>query len=644
MTDEIQIENMLSNVDLNGSAKSVGPDFTAAQRREIERASASAYHASRANGNDVDTAKRAAVEAAITLAERWTCECGELITHPDAERCAECRSKLTAADTDPAPAIVLNSTEPPANDAESLIAYLGDLPARAADYESARAAVNALPLPPELPTHESHEGSIAAGVDAVGLARSERDRAAAIAAGFTPAETVYTRGLRVIKAGVEAARRSREEYDAKPLVSQLCADFVARIVGERREDIVVPAASIRMEPSGAIRAGGHFDAAAALFSGTLEADAFPALCSRMGFGSGARYLRDRCRPELRAYNVNEQAITLEASEAKLATAERDAAKREGRAAEAVSSLVSLRTRDAARGSAARSVYAVTSPTYAPFDADKVAEAIARSTPADARGSVAYDGRRSRFEILFHSNVQPRHYVAGEFFKAGVVVTTDDTGAGGIRARAVVWQNLCLNLAIIDEASKSLLHLIHVGNVSELARKFARGYADALKTLEHFLTVWGYACEEDVTVGARRVSDGSVPEKPREIVEGIFAGLIAGGERARVKLPRARGQKMTEIVEQLVECWERDESGARSVHATSRAAIVNAITRWAHEVVDRADDPWAEDEISRRACALLWTPRGAKSPKALEWIDPATLATQAETEATDDAPAAIGALS
>lgn len=589
-TDDV--DAILARVELSRDSET--PDLTPAQRSEVEAVAKHAYFRARADGASVEQARSAAVNAA------------------------------------------------------GLLACLDDLPARAAEYASARAAVNALPKPAEMPTQSTHAGSEAAGVDAVGLARSERDRAAAIAAGWAPADTVYTRGLRVIEAGVEAARQSREEYDRKPLVSELCADFVGRIAGEERRDIIVPAAAIRMASDGSISAlpgrADIEDAAIQGFDGTLEADAFPALCSRMGFASGARYLRDRCSPELRAHNVNAQAVALNAREAKAAAAERDNAKREGRAPAAVASLISLRTRRAPND--ARSVYAVTSPTYAPFDADKVAEAIARSTPNDARGSVAYDGRRTRFEVLFTSNVQPRHYVAGEFFKAGVIVTTDDTGAGGIRARAVVWQNLCLNLAIIDEASRSLLHLIHVGNVSELARKFAAGYRAALDSLEHFLKVWGYACEEDVAIGARRVSDTSVPDQPRELVEGVFAGLISGGARARLKLPRPKGKKLSDLVDELVQCWERDESGARSVHATSRAAIVNAITRWAHELVEQIDDPWAEDEISRQACALLWAPRGAKSPKALEWVDRATLAKEpdADTATVDDAPLSAGASS
>ena len=351
-TNDTQIDAMFSGVDIVGSA-AAEPDFTAAQRRQIEDATRTAYYAARGRGADVETAKRAGVDAATKIAESF-------------------------ADTQPAPPpIVMNSTTPAAND---IVDFLSDLPARHADFVAACDAVDALGAPPEMATQETHAGSEAAGVDSVGLARSERDRAAAVAAGFTVAETVYTRGLRVIEAGVVAARRSREEYDRKPLVSEMCAAFVTRIANEKRADVVVPAASIRMNADGSISAlPGRVDAAGERFDGTLDADAFPSLCSRMGFASGARYLRDKCKPELRAHNVNEQAATLAATEAKEAAAERDAAKKEGRAAEPIASLVSLRTRRAPNDT--RSVFAVTSPTYAAPDARSTSRPAKRHASA-----------------------------------------------------------------------------------------------------------------------------------------------------------------------------------------------------------------------------------------------------------------------
>jgi len=48
-------------------------------------------------------------------------------------------------------------------------------------------------------------------------------------------------------------------------------------------------------------------------------------------------------------------------------------------------------------------------------------------------------------------------------------------------------------------------------------------------------------------------------------------------------------------------WEADESSATSTFGASRAAAVNAITRWAHEI---NDDPWREDELQSAAGALL----------------------------------------
>lgn len=57
----------------------------------------------------------------------------------------------------------------------------------------------------------------------------------------------------------------------------------------------------------------------------------------------------------------------------------------------------------------------------------------------------------------------------------------------------------------------------------------------------------------------------------------------------------------DVVDGLMAMWEADESSATSTFGASRAAAVNAITRWAHEV---NDDAWREDELQASAGALL----------------------------------------
>lgn len=111
--------------------------------------------------------------------------------------------------------------------------------------------------------------------------------------------------------------------------------------------------------------------------------------------------------------------------------------------------VALRTR--ATDGDEREVFAVVGPRYTPHDIDQVAAQVSAAVPHDARADVLYDGYRARMNVLFHSDIRPDRCVAGEIFKAGILVTTADEGSGAIRISPEVWRNLCRNLIILDYA-------------------------------------------------------------------------------------------------------------------------------------------------------------------------------------------------
>lgn len=416
---------------------------------------------------------------------------------------------------------------------------------------------------------------VAAGqMDHVGRERSERDRAAAIAAGFSVQKTVYTRGLRVMELGVENARASRVDHESKPLTRDAALELVRTIKAEEREDFAVNVRNVRMKNDGKI-----VNVAAPGFDGYgyFDARGWESFLQRSEI-KGREYLAT-CPPRLRAINVNNwtgqvEGLTVPDAELK------------------------LRTR---KHGDAREIYATVTPTYAAFDCDQVARALAIASPVDARGAVVYDGRRAKFECLFHSNVRPENYVAGEFFKAGVLVSTDDTGGGAIRVQACVWQNLCLNLIIIDQAEQET-RIRHVGSVEKLAEKFSTAFNQALGKIDHFVSAWGYACAENVL----SAYDEMLATTPaRDVLAGIFNGVV---ERELVPV----AGKRQDVVGKLLEMYELDTSSATrgaplqrlvmdAKPNVSRAAVVNAFTRYAHEV---NSDPWAEDAIQVAAGRLL----------------------------------------
>ncbi len=412
-------------------------------------------------------------------------------------------------------------------------------------------------------------------MDELGRVRSERDKAAALDAGFAVAEVVYTRGYRVNETGVANAKLSRKEHNEKPLVADYCAAFCRKIESEHRSISTVRADSIRMTPNGALAVDGE--------AVRIGRATFASMVTKLGYG-GAEYL-GRCNPSLRAQNVNAWSETLESPDKEIA----------------------LRLRNGAHGK--REAFAVVSPKYTAYDSDKIARAIAQAAPADARGTVVYDGAKSRFEVMFHSDIAPEDYVCGEFFKAGVVITTDDTGGGAVIVKACFWQNLCFNLIILDIGESGSFSIRHLGSERKMAAKFREAFAAAIAKIGHFIKSWGYACHDAVQPTAKDAPVG------RAALPGIFNGLLEKG----LKLP---GYDKKQAIDALIAAWSidmiQDKSSATLHHGgINRAAICNAITRTAHTL--QFASPFASDDVEAFAGGLLSGKDGA-APAPLPYLE------------------------
>lgn len=424
-------------------------------------------------------------------------------------------------------------------------------------------------------------------IDEVGRVRSQAARFEMQANGFLPKQPIYAVGSRVNETGVENAQASRLEYDALPLVSESCARLQRVVAAEQRRDVPVKRlAEVRMRDNGRLyenedRAGLPITEAA--FGGFL---------TRSGI-NGHAYL-SKCPPELRAHNVNHWMSELKFNE-RQAEIEALAAKRSWEPQG-----MTLRTR---LNDGEREIFAAVSPTYQAFDVDKIAAAVALAAPDSARGSIVYDGTRAKFENLFHSNIAPSEYVAGEFFKAGVLIRTDDTGGGSIRVSAVVWQNLCLNLIVLDECEQQIAAIRHVGSVEKLAKKFRDAFTLALGSISGFLAKWDVALKDDVLTAHDFAGHQDIASLPiSKALPGLFNGII---ERELVTV----GGPRKEAVQGLVRMFEKDTSAARvGKDYITRAAVVNAFTRYAHEV---NTDPFQQDAIERSAGSLLAVTRSNK---------------------------------
>jgi len=378
-----------------------------------------------------------------------------------------------------------------------------------------------------------------------GAERATADEALARLAGFSPEPPVYAVGTLINETGHQNLRQSRRDVEELPFVREACDALVARIAAEKREDLKAPIARMRM------RADGRVDLEGALFD--LSERAFT-LIARDVTPGGASYLSE-CPPALRADNLNHW---LARQPEKPGT---------------------IRTRLNAR-TGQREIFATASARYQPFDIDELAKVIAHVAPADARGDISYDGRRARFNMLWHTPISPENAVAGEFFKAGVSLTSADDAKTGINAAAELWRNLCLNLIIVHHDSVTTGRVVHLGDVETKVRA---ALDSALAMTAPFAKQWGAARIENVV------------DQYGMDVEAIFASL---SEQRLVHVP---GVDPDDMSERLMRAWHVEPG-------YSKADIVNAITRAAHE------SPWARmsdyrcdatEELERQAGELLY---------------------------------------
>jgi hypothetical protein len=570
---------------------------------EAQQAAKRAFHLARAEGASMNEAKEKAKEAFE----------------------ARAMAMLHAIDETPAPAAPEVSSRiewteakvaPPALTPPVFTTHVHAMEPQPAPAPRPRPIPTPRPTPkpqtPPLP-NRSEERVMDGGIDVTGAARSNVDREAARAAGFAPAEPYYRVGTPVIEMGVANARKSRLEHDKLPTVREACQRVIDKIVAEERHEVEVLAADLGMREDGKLLVNGR--------AYELTRPAFSGLTTRLGYG-GAQYLA-KCPSELRAHNVNtwrELLTEREAAEQKAVEARRAAGDTKA-TYEAQKLAMRVRTRAAApeRGDGGgKEIFAAVSPGYTAFDADKICQAIAKASPADARAAITYDGENARMlaRVQFHSDVRPQNYVAGEFFKAAVSVRTDDTGGGSIVVSSMVFQNLCLNLICIDRAGQVVARIRHVGNVYELAKKLEAAYKKALESLNHFLVQWGYACEENVVERARSTAETEIPQGELAL-PGLFNGILDAG---LVTLPRLGTEKARrDSIDKLCDLWEGDRSSARVRPYVTRASIANAFTAFARDL--DAEDPWAAEEIQREAGALL-QPRTARGtePAPLPYLD------------------------
>lgn len=354
-------------------------------------------------------------------------------------------------------------------------------------------------------------------------------------AGFAMAPPLYAPGTRVLALGDQNFKIERTRVEALPHFGDAAQRVGVEICREERADLAANVHELSLTDAGTLVVGGQEHA--------LEVGAFYQLANLCGFGMGARYLAERCDAPLRAHNVNAQ--IKQSRERRLC----------------------LRTRSQG---GLRHVFAVVTPAYAPVDTDAV---LSRATPTlqDAHVEMVYDGSGVRATAIWMPD-QVVDLAAGDVFKVGVRVETDDTGRGRVRVSAVAFRNRCLNLLVIGEGTVETVSAVHKGDPRAILSKVEQGIQCARLNVGIFLDAWGHARtvkvepEQILRRWVEHKKLGPIPEKSRDA-----------------------------IVEALLSAWHQEPGD-------TLADCVNAVSRAAHEAPSWPIDFGAE--LERRAASLV----------------------------------------
>jgi hypothetical protein len=401
--------------------------------------------------------------------------------------------------------------------------------------------------------------------------RVQADRAIAEAAGFKTKDTVFAEGTAVIDIGVKNATASRKQYEALPILNEGLDKFESMIAAERRHELSVNVNELRVTDK---------------FELGLRsiATVFPMLDSAYYQLASAADIPARTAAWLRAHALSDKAAEL--FQHSLGEVDKD-------------KKVKVRGRTAAAGTG-REVFAVVGPNYPVFDAAPTISGIVRKVLGHipgARAEITYNRDRAGafIDIVFHSDIKSANYAAGELFKAGVRIRTEDGGAGSARVSAFVLRNLCVNLYILDESVIELDRVVHAGSVDSRVERVTKALGAASQKIDTFAARWNKANVDEIR--APREMPGSVKKGETKswadaTVSERVAGLTQGYVHQKL-LPPISGKVMDTIVKNY---WQDQITGKDQITVAGLASAWTA--------TGRDMDRWSGDALERAGGALL----------------------------------------
>lgn len=420
-----------------------------------------------------------------------------------------------------------------------------------ADLVSGRRAPATAPAPAPAPGTVTTTGADET-VSAVALARVTDDAAYLAAHGVALPPVVRVLGGRVNELGRSNFSASHAAWEGNPRTIDALEDVRATVRAERREDVTVDRAELRLAEDGRLTRG-----AGRLY---LEESGLRGLVGLYSDTLPGAY------PLLRALPPAERAELFD----------RQAGRTE------LTGPVRLRTRVV---EGRRQVYAVVGTGYGQRDADVLAADMIDALSAvpggrEARGEVSYHAADAAVtaSAIWHAN----HMVdlaCGDVFRGGVRLESSDNGGGSIRVHTEWTRNLCYNLIILGKGTGPVARIVHRGT-AQVATRLAAAMRTATSTASRFVARWTAAramSAADALValrGERAVSVDGAEVSLRE----LFASARTPEAMARVALGAVLELDHLDLPRRTDVSVELLLTGWRAEGGTSLADVINAVTR------------------------------------------------------------------
>lgn len=413
------------------------------------------------------------------------------------------------------------------------------------------------------------------------LARVTEDRDAAAKSGFAIAKTVYELGTLVNETGVENLQKSRQQYDELPSVADGLSSLIGEVKSEERRDTYPRVRDLVYTNDGCLTVATtnrNGERVASRHSCTMTEGSYLQLASQLDIpATAAKFIRANQPLSAGAALINHRFADFGHDEQ-----------------------VMVRGRNRRDGTG-RNVFAVLSPRYTPIDLCDIAEELLRVEAfRDAKIDINYDWATTQavLDVTFHTDIDAGNAACGEYFKAGVRFKTADNGGCSLSASSYLVRNLCLNFIILDEAEIKLDRIVHKGSKQSRLDRLANAASAGSKSIEHFASKWTAASK--LVIDDPRELDARV--KKNEDVKAWadcdtlerVAGLVHGYSKTG-RLPPLTQHDVSNIAV----AYLKDE--ITHTEKISLAGVVNSITRYAHEGMDR----WSADALERAAGGLTW---------------------------------------